>query len=199
VDVPIIGRRTVLAKLKNQQGHVQQKGQTGLSCGTGQTHRNGSQSKNWLAFHCPGPCDSKMKEVDGKKVYWCGMCKHWNTTHTMEAHVRGAGGKKPSQGSSAQANLGFVNDPSAWIMDIGDTKDLIYCLSIKVSLLIFCDDIGFCYCPCCISGIHTHVEQLSLVRCPIVTFLDSIVNELGTFLLASPVWYYNLSWTSETS
>jgi hypothetical protein len=25
------------------------------------------------------------------------------------------------------------------------------------------------------------------------------VNELGTFLLASPVWYYNLSWTSETS
>jgi hypothetical protein len=78
-----------------------------------------------------------MKEVDGKKVYWCGMCKHWNTTHTMEAHVRGAGGKKPSQGSSAQANLGFVNNPSAWIMDICDTKDLIYCLSIKVSLIIF--------------------------------------------------------------
>jgi hypothetical protein len=33
--------------------------------------------------------------------------------------------------------LGFVDDPSAWIMDIGDIKDLIYCLSIRVPLIIF--------------------------------------------------------------
>jgi hypothetical protein len=33
--------------------------------------------------------------------------------------------------------LGFINDPSAWIMDIGDTKDLIYCLSLEVPLIIF--------------------------------------------------------------
>jgi hypothetical protein len=82
-------------KLKNQQGHGQQKGQTGpprgigQTCGYGQTHRNGSQSKNWR-FTAPSPCDSEMKEVDGKKVYWCGTCKHWNNTHTMEAHDRGA-------------------------------------------------------------------------------------------------------------
>jgi hypothetical protein len=55
----------------------------------------------------------------------------------MEAHVRGAGGKKPAQGPSAQANLGFVDDPSAWIIDISNTKDLIYHLSIKVQLIIF--------------------------------------------------------------
>jgi hypothetical protein len=77
-----------------------------------------------------------MKEVDGKKVYWCGTCKHWNNAHTTEAHVRGAGSMKPSQGPSAQANLGFVDDPSAWIMDIDNTKDLIYCLSIKVPLIM---------------------------------------------------------------
>jgi hypothetical protein len=130
-------------------------------------------------------------------------CASVGTTHihTTEAHVRGAGGKKPSQGPSAQANLGFVNDPSAWIMDIGNTKDLIYHLSIEVPLIIFVmlHFIGFCSCPCCVSRIHTHVEQLSLVRCPIVTFLDSIVDILSTCTLAFPVWYYHLSWTSETS
>jgi hypothetical protein len=129
-------------KLKNQQGHGQQKGQTGPPRGIGQTHgngqtrRNGSQSKNWH-FTAPGSRDSEMKEVDGKKVYWCGTCKHWNNTHTTEAHVRGAGSRKPSQGPSAQANLGFVDNPSAWIMDINDTKDLIYRLSIKVPLIMF--------------------------------------------------------------
>jgi hypothetical protein len=127
-------------KLKNQQGCGQQKGQTGPPRGSGQTRcsgqtrRNGSQSKNWH-FTALGPYDSEMKEVAGKKVYWCGMCKHWNNTHTMEAHVRGAGSTKPSQGPSAQANLGFVDDPSAfWIMDIDDTKDLIYRLSIEVPI-----------------------------------------------------------------
>jgi hypothetical protein len=99
-------------KLKNQQGHGQQKGQTGPPCGNGQTRRNGSQHKNWR-FTAPGPHDSETKEVDGKKVYWCGTCKHWNNTHTTDAHVRGAGGKKLSQGPSAQANLGFVDNPSA--------------------------------------------------------------------------------------
>jgi hypothetical protein len=69
--------------LKNQQGHVQQKGQTGLPHGNGQTCRNGLQSKNWH-FTAPGPCDSETKEVNGKNVYWCGTCKHWNKTHTME-------------------------------------------------------------------------------------------------------------------
>jgi hypothetical protein len=33
-------------KLKNQQGCCQQNGQTGPPCGNGQTHCNGSQSKN---------------------------------------------------------------------------------------------------------------------------------------------------------
>jgi hypothetical protein len=55
----------------------------------------------------------------------------------QNSHYGGAGGKKPSQGPSAQANLGFVDDPSAWIMDIGSTKDLIYHFSIKVPLIIF--------------------------------------------------------------
>jgi hypothetical protein len=59
------------------------------------------------------------------------------TTLTLRTHIRGAGGKKLSQGPSAQANLGFVDDPSAWIMDIGDTKELIYHLSIEVPLIIF--------------------------------------------------------------
>jgi hypothetical protein len=62
-----------------------------------------------------------------------------------------------------------------------------------------CDDICFCSCPCHVSGICTHAEQLSLVRCPIVTFLDSIVDIFSTVTLAFPVWNYNLSWTSETS
>ncbi len=129
-------------KLKNQQGRGQQKGQTGLPRGIGQTHGNGwtrhneSQSKNWH-FTAPSPRDSKTKEVDGKEFYWCGTCKCWNNTHTMEAHVRNAGSMKPSQGPSAQANLGFVDDPSAWIMDINNTKDLIYCLSIKLPLIMF--------------------------------------------------------------
>jgi hypothetical protein len=70
-------------KLKNQQGHGQQKGQTSPPQGNGQTRHNGSKSKNWH-FTAPGPCNSKMKEVDGKKVYWCGTCKHWNNTHTTE-------------------------------------------------------------------------------------------------------------------
>ncbi len=76
----------------------------------------------------------------------------------MEAHVRGAG-KKPSQDSSAQANLGFIDDPSAWIMDIGDIKDFIYCLSIKVPLIIFLMILvsAMAHVVC------THVEQLSLV------------------------------------
>jgi hypothetical protein len=70
-------------KLKNQQAHGQQKGQTSPPQGNGQTRHNGSKSKNWH-FTAPGPCNSKMKEVDGKKVYWCGTCKHWNNTHTTE-------------------------------------------------------------------------------------------------------------------
>jgi hypothetical protein len=52
-------------KLKNQQGHGQQKGQTGLPRGTGQTHRNGLQSKNWH-FTAPDPRDSETKEIDGQ-------------------------------------------------------------------------------------------------------------------------------------
>jgi hypothetical protein len=61
-------------KLKNQQGHGQQKGQTGPPRGIGQTHGsgqtrcNGSQSRNWH-FTAPGPRDSEMKEATGKKVY----------------------------------------------------------------------------------------------------------------------------------
>jgi hypothetical protein len=122
--------------LKNQQGRGQQKGHTGPPRGNGQTRRNGSQRKNWH-FTAPSPRDSETKEVDGKKVYWCGTCKHWNNTHTTDAHVRGAGGKRLSQGPSAQANLGFVDDPSGWIMDISNAKDLIYHLSIEVPLIIF--------------------------------------------------------------
>ncbi len=117
----------------------------------------------------------------------------------MEAHVRGAGRKKPSQGSSAQANLGFVDDPSAWIMDIGNTKDLIYCLSIKVSLVIFVIILVSAIVHVISVRFAPHVEQFSLVWCPIVIFLDSIIDVLGTFPLASPVWYDDLSWTLETS
>jgi hypothetical protein len=93
--------------------------------------------------------------------------------------------------------LGFIDNASAWIMDIGDTKDLIYCLSIEVPLIIFVMIlVSAITCPCCISWTHTHVEQLSLVWCPMVTILDSIVDILRTFSLASHVWHYDLSWTS---
>jgi hypothetical protein len=181
------------SKLKNQKGHQQQKGQTGLvPQGNGQTHCNGSQSKNWH-FTAPGPRNSEMKEVDGKKVYWCRMCKHWNNTHTTEAHVRGAGGKKPSEGPSAQANLGFVDDPSAWIMDISDTKDLIYCLSIKVPLIIFVMILGSALVPVISVGFVPVWSNFLLYGAQLSPFLIQLwtysAHLLWLFLFGTMIYY----------
>jgi hypothetical protein len=65
-------------------------------------------------------------------------CASIGTTLTLQKHMSEVQEARnaPSQGPSAQANLGFVDDLSAWIIDIDDTKDLICCLSIKVPLIM---------------------------------------------------------------
>ncbi len=124
-------------KLKGQQGRGQQTGRNSRG-GNGRNQRGGSHSKNWR-FTAPGTNESETKEVNGKKVYWCGKCKRWNNTHVTDAHV-----KKSSADSPAQANLGvrFVDDPSAWNVALPTASDLLTQFMIQVPMFLLAMLIG---------------------------------------------------------
>ena len=125
-------------KLKNQQGRGRQNGRNSQPPrGNGQNRSNGSQSKNWR-YTAPGPRESETKKVNDKPFYWCGKCKRWTVNHTTEQHVS----KKPSADSPAQANLGFVEDPSAWNIEFPTADDIIAQLIVQVPMFLLAMFLG---------------------------------------------------------
>lgn len=126
-------------KLKNQQGRGQRNGRGSQprSGGNGQNQRNGSQSKNWR-YAAPGPRESETKKVNDKTFYWCGKCKRWTINHTTEQHTS----KKPSTDSPAQANLSFVEDPSAWNIEFPTVDDLLAQMMVQVPMFLLAMILG---------------------------------------------------------
>ena len=124
---------------KKFQGKGRQGGQGGRNSGgrNGQKPSGGSSSKNWRHVP-PEPNEPKTKEVGGKKVYWCGVCKRWTYNHGTDQHVRRAQPGATQQPPPAQANLAFteIEDPSAWVMNISDSNDVIQQLKMEVPLVI---------------------------------------------------------------